>query len=61
MKDLESANLTANSHALRCIVELLKHFEKNIELKSLSHLLVSSQNSHLSQSDLHQLHRILYN
>ncbi len=52
MKDLESANLTANSHALRCIVELLKHFEKNIELKSLSHLLVSSQNSHLSQSDL---------
>jgi ATP-binding cassette subfamily B protein RtxE len=52
MKALKSANLTANSRALCCIVQLLKHFEKNIELKSLSHLLVSSQNSHLSQSEL---------
>ncbi|WP_202753107.1 peptidase domain-containing ABC transporter [Bathymodiolus thermophilus thioautotrophic gill symbiont] len=52
MKDLKSVNLTASNRALLCIVQLLKHFEKNIELASISHLLVSSQNSDLSQSEL---------
>jgi ABC-type bacteriocin/lantibiotic exporter with double-glycine peptidase domain len=52
MKDLKSVNLTANNRALRCIVQLLRHFEKNIELTSISHLLVNSQEDNLSQTEL---------
>jgi ATP-binding cassette subfamily B protein RtxE len=42
----------ANNRALRCIVQLLRHFEKNIELTSISHLLVNSQEDNLSQTEL---------
>ncbi len=52
MKDLESVNATVDSRALCCIIQLLKHFEKNTTLESIKHLLVNSQEGVLSDFEL---------
>jgi len=52
MKGLESVKSSVSSRALSCVIQLLKHFEKNITLASIKHLLVSNQDSVLSESDL---------